>query len=220
MTIQQTQCFVELFSFPDLARYVCAFRNYPLRAYSQNYRGKRVISSTLTLANTLLIFYVPTEKTGRYISYSASAGKEFCDVVKSTSDISIYAPIINFETKISPLKTKSTNHADQFYPLKISDVGSLARLTYDSEFPDEQNLALFTFKHKRSWILGYVTSLDMDVTIYQFNYVKLQAEPSKSFLQYRGNKGEDPEFTDTFEHGFSYLPIIKIKKEHPIFGMR
>ena len=219
MTITQTQCFVELSSFADLARYICAFREYPLRAYSHNYGNARIISSTLVLANTLLIFYVPMKKTGRYISYNTTAGKEFCDVVDSTKDISLYAPIINFESRISPLATKSKNSVDRFNPIKIHDIGSLARLTYDPEFPDEQNLTLFTFKHKKSWVLGYVTSLEMDDVIYQFNYVGLTSEPVKPFVKYRGNKGQDPEFTDTFEHGFSYLPVIKIKKDPHIFGM-
>lgn len=219
MTVPQTQCFVELSGFHDLARYVCAFRDYPLRAYSHSHGGTRVISSTLVLANTLLIFYVPMKKTGRYISYNTSAGKEYCDVVESTRDISIYAPIISFESEISPLKTKPKNNADRFNPVQISDIGSLARLTYDPEFPDDQELALFAFEHKKSWVMGYVTSLEMDDVIYQFNYIELESEPFKPFVKYQGNKGRDPEFTDTFEHGFSYLPIIKIKEDPPVFGM-
>jgi hypothetical protein len=37
-------------------------------------------------------------------------------------------------------------------------------------------------------------------------------------MKYRGNHGQEPEFSDDFDHGYSYLPIIKIKNEHPIFG--
>lgn len=220
MAAVQTQCFVELSGFPDLARYVCAFREYPLRAYSHRYGKNRIISSTLVLANTLLVLYAPMEKTGRYISYKTEAGKEYCDVVESTKEISIYAPIINFESKISPLRTKSKNNADRFNPVKIQDLGSLARLTYDPEFPDEKKLALFSFEHKRSWVMGYLTSLEMDETFYQFNYIELESEPLEPFVKYQGNKGKEPEFTATFEHGFSYLPIIKIKEDYPIFGMR
>lgn len=219
MSVTQSQCFVELSSFSDLARYVCAFREYPLRAYSHTFNKTSIISSTLALANTLLIFYVPTTLTGRYISYRADAGREYCDIVESTKDISSYAPIINFESEISPLKTKSSDTADVFNPILIRDIGSLARLSYDPEFPHEQKLALLSFKHKESWVMGYVTSLEMDEIIYQFNYVKLESEPTEPFVKYQGSKGKDPEFTATFEHGFSYLPIIKIKQAHPIFGM-
>ena len=218
MAITQSECFVELASFDDLARYACAFREYPLRVYSHSYRNKRVISSTMNLANTLLVFYVQMEKNGRYVSYNISGGKEHCNVVESTKKISRYAPIINFESKISPLKTRS-KITDRFHPIKLKDIGSLTRLTYDPEFPDEEKFVLFTFEHKKSWVMGYITSLDMDATFYQFNFVELESEPLKPFLKYHASKVRDPEFVGTLQHGFLYLPIIKVKKSHPVFGM-
>ena len=57
MSITQDECFVELSSFDDLARYACALQEYPKRVYSQELDGSRIISSSMTLANTLLIFY-------------------------------------------------------------------------------------------------------------------------------------------------------------------
>ena len=108
--------------------------------------------------------------------------------------------------------------SDQFNPIQVQDLGSLARLTYDPEFPDEQNLTLYAFPSEKSWVLGYITSLEMDEVYYNFNYVKLDSEPSKHFMKYRGNHGQEPEFSDDFDHGYSYLPIIKIKNEHSIFG--
>jgi hypothetical protein len=60
----------------------------------------------------------------------------------------------------------------------------------------------------------------MDDVFYQFNYVELDSEPMKPFVKYQGREGKDPEFSDNFEHGFSYLSIIKIKNEHPIFGLK
>jgi len=101
--------------------------------------------------------------------------------------------------------------------IKVNDLGSLARLTYDPEFPDEQNLTLYAFPFNKSWIMGYITSLDMDDVFYNFNYVELDSEPSKHFVKYQGNHGQDPEFSDNFDHGYSYLPIIKIKNNHSIF---
>ena len=158
-------------------------------------------------------------KFGRYISYSASGGKEYCDVVESTKNFSTYAPIIHLESEISNLTTEQESPSDKFHPIKVKDLGSLARLTYDPEFPDETNLALYATPHNNSWVMGYLTSLSMDDIFYQFNYVELDSEPMKSFLKYKGNEAKDPEFSDTFDHGFSYLPIIKIKNEHPIFGL-
>lgn len=214
----QSECFVELFSFDDLARYACAFREYPKRVYTQELDGSRIISSSLTLANTLVIFYASMPKSGRYVSYQVTAGKEICDIVNSTKDISYYAPIVHMNSEISSLPTKSEKLTDQFHPIQVKDLGSLARLTYDPEFPDEQNLTLYALPHEKSWVIGYITSLEMDDVYYNFNYVKLDSEPTKHFIKYQGSHGLEPEFSNSFEHGYSYLPIIKIKNEHSIFG--
>ena len=216
----QSQSFVELSSFNDLARFVCAFREYPLRVYSHEFNGTRILSSGLTLANTLLLFYTPMTKFGRYVSYSATGGKEYCDVVESTKNISTYAPIIHLESEISPLSIETDNVTDKFHPIRVKDLGSLARLTYDPELPDETNLALYAVPHSNSWLIGYLTSLEMDNVFYQFNYVELNSEPMKPFVKYQGHEGKEPEFSDNFEHGFSYLSVIKLKNEHPIFGLK
>ena len=216
----QSQCFVELSSFNDLARFVCAFREYPLRVFSHEFNGTRVLSSSITLANTLLLFYTPMTKFGRYISYNATGGKEYCDIVESTKNISTYAPIIHLESEISALPTETEKISDKFHSIRVKDLGSLARLTYDPEFPDEANLALYSIPHNNTWVIGYLTSLEMDEVFYQFNYVELDSEPMKPFVKYQGREGKDPELSDTFEHGFSYLSIIKIKNEHTIFGLK
>ncbi len=218
MPLTQSECFIELSSFDDLARYACAFREFPRRVYSQEYDGSRIISSSLTLANTLVIFFTQMPKFGRYISYQVNAGKEICEIVESTKNISNYAPIVHMESKISPLSVKSKKIPDQFYPIQVKDLGSLARLTYDPEFPDEQDLTLYALPHKNSWVMGYITQLDMDDVIYNFNYVELDSEPTKHFIKYQGSQGRNPEFSDNFVHGYSYLPIIKIKNEYTIFG--
>ena len=67
--------------------------------------------------------------------------------------------------------------------------------------------------------MGYITSLEMDEVYYNFNYVELDSEPTKHFVKYQGNQGQDPEFSDNFDHGYSYLPIVKIKSEPSIFGL-
>ncbi len=214
--MSQNQCFIELETLEDLARYVCASREYPLRVYSIHYKNKEILSSTLTLANTLVIFYIPTIKSGSYISYSISSGKEICNIVNSTKNISTYAPIIHFENTLTQLPTK--NISDKFHPIKLKDLGSLARLTYDPESIDEPKLTLYTFSHKDKWNIGYITSLEMDSTYYQFNYVELNSKPNNHFLKYHGDQVKEPEFSDSFVHGFSYMPIIFLKENHPIFG--
>lgn len=219
MSITQNEYYVELSSFDDLARLTCALQEYPKRVYSQELDGTRIISSSLTLANTLLIFYASMPKSGRYISYKIDSRKEICDVVESTKTNSQYAPIVHMESKISSLPIKSKKISDQFHPIQVKDLGSLARLTYDPEFPEETNLTLYALPHNKSWVMGYITSLEMDEVYYNFNYVELDSEPTKHFVKYRGNQGQDPEFSDNFDHGYSYLPIIKIKSENSIFGL-
>lgn len=219
MSATQHECFVELSSFDDLARYACALQEYPKRVYSHQFNDLRIISSTLTLANTLLIFYTAMPKFGRYVSYQVTAKSEICDIVDSTKNIAHYAPIIHMDSEISPLlRVKSGDTTDKFHPLKVSDLGSLARLTYDHEFPDEHNVTLYTFPHDDSWIIGYITSIDMDEVYYNFNYVELDSQPPKNFMKYQGNQGKNPEFLDDFAHGYSYLPVIRIKEESCIFG--
>lgn len=215
---EQNECYVELSSFNDLARFACAFREYPKRVFSQEYNGKRILSSSITLGNTLIVFYSSIPKDGRYVSYQVSSGNEICEVVESTKDISHYAPIIHAESEISPLSEKTKEITDQFHPIKLKDLGSLARLTYDPEFPEEPDLTLYAVPHKYSWMLGYVTSLEMDEFYYNFNYVELDSEPVKNFMKYQGNYGQDPVFVNNFDHGFTYLPIVKIKEDHPLFG--
>lgn len=219
MSVTQNEYYIELSSFDDLARLTCALQEYPKRVYSQELEGTRIISSSLTLANTLLIFYTPMSKSGRYVSYQVDSGKELCDIVESTKTNSNYAPIIHMESKISSLPVESKKISDQFHPIQVKDLGSLARLTYDPEFPEEQNLTLYALPHNKSWVMGYITSLEMDEVYYNFNYVELDSEPTKHFVKYRGNQGQDPEFSDSFDHGYSYLPIVKIKSEHSIFGL-
>ncbi len=214
----QNQCFIEVASFNDFARFVCALREYPLRTYTHYLNGKRVISSGMTLSNTLVLFYTSFTKKGRYLSYSAKGGKEYCDVVNSAKDIFTYAPIIHLDSQISPLKIMNDNLDDQFYPIKLKDLGSLARLTYDPHLPDEPSITLFAVPHKNNWYLGYLTSLEMDNVVYLFNYVKLKEEPNKPFLKYLGGEGKESVLSSTFEHGYPYLPIIKLKQSHSLFG--
>lgn len=214
-----SQYFVEVADFACFARYVCSFRENPLRVYSHNLNGKKVLSSRRVLTNSLFSFYTAEAKSGRYISYSAKGGKEECDVVNSTKALSTYAPIIHLSSLPSGFNIHPKKIVDKFKPIQVDDLGSLARLTYDPELPDEPDLTLFMFQQKQKWIVGYITKIDLEDTIYFFNYVKLDDEPSKPFLKYSLQEAKAPVFVDKFQHGYSYLPIIKLKKSHEIFGL-
>ena len=211
--------FVETADFESFARYVCALRENPLRVYSHSLNQKKVFSSRKILTSSLFSIYTVSSKTGRYISYNAKSGKEECDVVSSTKSVSQYAPIINLHSLPTTFVINPKKIVDKFTPINVEDLGSLARLTYDPELPDEPDLTLYMFPKKNKWIIGYVTSLDLEEVLYFFNYVTLDKEPSKPFLQYSNTDNKVPVFTDKFQHGLSYLPVVKLKDCHPIFGL-
>lgn len=211
--------FVEAADFGSFARYVCALRESPLRVYSHDLNKKRVLSSRKVLSKALFSIYTNSPKSGRYVSYNAKGGKEEFSVVSSTKSFSQYAPIINLSSLPSTFIINPKKVAEKFIPVHIEDLGSLARLTYDPESPDELDLTLFMFPQKTKWIIAYITSLDLEDILHFFNYVILDKEPTKPFLQYSTNDDKTPVFTDKFQHGLSYLPVVKLKGSHPIFGL-
>ena len=214
-----SQCFVEVADLKNFARYVCATREYPLKVYSHDLNGQRVFSSGFALTNTLLSFYTPFKKSGRYLSYKLKGGKEYCEVVSSTKAPFHYAPIIHLESLASPLKTNTKKIEDEFRPLKVDDLGSLARIVYDPDEPDAPDLTLFLFAYKKKWIIGNISSIELDDAVYCFNYVTLDNEPTKPFLRYSSQDGKEPKFTEKLEHGYSYLSVIRLKECHTVFGL-
>ncbi len=214
---QQTQCFVEVVDFNDFARYLCAFRSNPLVTFSNELDGNRVYSASLILTNTMISLYTPFTKKGRYISYSIKEGKESCNVVDSAKEIARFSPIINLELTHYDLPIDNSIMVDKFRPIKVQDLESLARLTYDPESPDESITTLYSFQLGKKWIIGYIVSVDFECEIYYFYYVELDKEPEKPFLRYRGIDGKESDFSDNLEHGYPLLPIIRIKN-HSIFG--
>ena len=211
--------FVEAADFGNFARYVCSLRENPLRVYCHDLKKKRVVSSRRVLSKALFSIYSEAPKTGRYVSYNVKGGKEEFSVVSSTKAFAQYAPIINLHSLPSTFIINPKKIDEKFIPVHVDDLGSLARLTYDPELPDEIDLTLFLFPQKNKWIIGYITSLDLEDILYFFNYVVLDKEPTKPFLQYSNNDDKTPVFTDKFQHGLSYLPIVKLKEAHPIFGL-
>ena len=211
--------FVETADFESFARYVCALRENSLRVYSHLLNKKKVFSSRKILSNSLFSLYTNCTKAGSYISYNAKGGKEECDVVNSTKSFSRYAPIINLNSLPKSFIINPKKIQDKFTPINVEDLGSLARLTYDPELPDDPDLTLFMFPQKNKWIVGYITNIDLEEALYFFNYVILDQEPTKPFLQYSTNDSKTPLFTDKFQHGLSYLPVVKLKESHPIFGL-
>ncbi len=210
--------FVETDGFLDFARFVCAFREHPLRVYAHKLHGNMVLSCRLVLSDSLLAFYTGYQD-GRYIEYNSKNGKETARVVNSIKSISQHAPIVHLDSLPFPVQSYK-KITDKFKSSKVHDLGSLARLTYDPEWPDEPKVTLLCFPLRKKWVVGYMSIIDLLETVYCFYYVQLDERPTKPFIKYSGHKGIPVQFTDVFEHGFPYLPIVVLKKSHPIFGLK
>lgn len=214
-----TQYFVEVASFLDFARYVCALREYPHRVYEFSYKKNNIFSSRKLLSKSILHFFIVSAQDGRYISYDPLGGKESATIVNEITKTGHYAPIVQLDSLPFPIKLTKTIR-DKFKPIKIHELGDLARLTYDPEWPENYDFTLVSFPYRKKWVIGYITKVELDDTFFCFNYVELDNEPPSPFLKYSGHKGGKAEFTNKFQHGYPYLPVVKIKSAHPIFGLR
>lgn len=218
--VKQRECHAELASFEDLARLACSTRDYPRRVYSFDLGGRRVAAVASSLANTVAVMYAPMPKSGGYVSYKIDADRETCGVVDCISNSLSCAPIIHLKSRITQFEmaVAADDIPDVFHPIELVDLASLARLTYDPDFPEAQNLALYAVPVNSSWVLGYLVYLEMDEPHYEFYYVRMDEDPDKHFVRYRADSTSEPEFTDRIEHGYVYMSVIKLKEEHPIFG--
>ena len=210
--------FVKTASFLDFARYVCAFREYPLRVYAHQFNRKMILACRLVLSNSIISFYTDYQN-GRYVEYSPKNGKDKARVVNSIQSNSVYAPIIHLDSlPFKSLNPKKIQNKLKIF--KVLDLGNLARLTYDPEWPDDQKITFLCFEHKKKWMVGYVTTIELDETLNCFYYVELDSKPTKPFIKYSGHRGLPTEFTDKFQHGFPYFPLVELKESHPVFGLR
>lgn len=220
---KQKECYIELASFEDLTRMACA--QHPKRIYSFDLDGICVAAITMNLGNTHAVMYAPLPKNedgGRYISYKIDdVKKESCKITDTISNGSVSAPIIYLKSNITYLESATSRDEipDVFNPIELKDIGSLARLTYDPEVPDESELTLYAMPvNDTSWAIGHWMMIDMDESYHLFYYIMSDAEPTMPFLRYKHESKQEPEFTDKMEHGYMYMPVIKFKELHPIFG--
>ena len=266
---EQRECRVELGSFEDLARLACAYRPHPRRMYSfvidsdckadkdtvQHNNDKtpadkiRVASILMNLTNTIVVLYAPLPPSigpgnlGKYVSYMINGTKESCKVSDRISNGSSSAPLVHLDSGITSLKIAESagEIPDVFSPVRLEDLGSLARLTYDPDYPDEPELTLYaipmpcvssssssssdvdagikpTHDGNCKWALGYMMMYEMDESHCVFYYVMCEKGPEMPFLRYKHDEDREPEFVEKIEHGYVYMPIIKLKRPHPIFG--
>jgi len=184
--------------------------------------GIRVAATALNLANTLAVMYAPLPKDGRYVSYAIDGGRERTDVVDAASNAASYAPIIhvNSEPCLTHMEVgpPADDIPDVLHPIELADLGSLARLTYDPDFPDEPDPVIYAVPVGGLWALGYVAAYEMEEAHYVFYHVMRDAKPDKPFLRYGHDRAQEPELSDRIEHGYVYMPIVTVRDQHPIFG--
>lgn len=184
--------------------------------------GTRVAATALNLANTLAVMYAPLPKDGRYVSYAIDGGRERTDVVDAASNAASYAPMIHVNSEPCLTHMEMNPPADDIpdglHPIELADLGSLARLTYDPDFPDDPDPVIYAVPVGGLWALGYVVAYDMEESHYVFYHVMLDAKPGKPFLRYGHDRVQEPELSDRIEHGYVYMPIVTVRDQHPIFG--
>ncbi len=184
--------------------------------------GTRVAATVFNLANTLVVMYAPLPKDGRYVSYVIDGGRERADVVDAASNSASYAPIIHVNSEPCLTHMEADPPADDIpdvlHPIELADLGSLARLTYDPDFPDEPDPVIYAVPVGGLWALGYVVAYDMEESHYVFYHVMRDAKPDKPFLRYGHDRAQKPELSDRIEHGYVYMPIVTVRDQHPIFG--
>jgi hypothetical protein len=163
-----------------------------------------------------IIYYVPIEHNGHYLSYGFRNGKEEANVVDAVSEPTrLYSPIIKIKSLPPSLRQNPDIQPEKYELIELEDLASLAKLSYGY---DEAPFPLFAFPKKDKWVLGVFMNFNEEGPSY-FCHVVLDAEPQQPFLKYSMHNGNDPVFTNNLnEHGYSYIKIIKLKEPHPLIN--
>ena len=206
--------YIEVDSQLEFSRMVCALERIPRIAFMHEHNGVRVLSVQMDLLKEKpIIYFVPITSDAQYISYGIRGGREEYSTVDSITDSArLYSPIVNIKSLPDNLKA-GNGTSDKYFPLELSDLSSLAKLTYNF---DEAAIPLFLFPSGNKWVIGVFMNFNEDGPSY-FCHVTIDEDPHKAFLKYTTSNGAKPELVDTpSEHGYSYIKIIRLKETHPL----
>jgi len=172
---------------------------------------------------TPVIYYVKFEtnnSSNQYIAYRCQGLSETVTLVDIASNpLFVYSPIINVE-KLPAIMEKCSRRSKRcsYTKIMLRDLASLAKVAAYKTIYDEPPLPIFSFGNQQKDRFTLGTSLnfmDTDSLTY-FYYINIDKEPEK-FLKYSSQKSEKPFFTNYIEeHGYIYIKIIKLLKEHPL----
>lgn len=209
--------YVQLASQLEFSRLVCALERTPRISFLHDYDGKKILSIQMDLLKERpVIYYVPADKLGHYLSYGFKNGKEEAGIVDAISESTkIYSPIVKIKSLPDSLRPVQDAQPDKYELLELEDLASLAKLSYGYE---EAPFPLFAFPHNGKWLLGVFMNFNEDGPSY-FCHCVLDSEPKQPFLKYAMHNGNMPVFVDSLnEHGYSYIKIIKLQETHPIIN--
>ncbi len=210
--------YVQVSNELEFSRLVCALERVPRTSFSLEHNGHKVLSAQADLLKERpVIYYIPVEKNGQYISYGFKGEKEESQIVDTiSSSINLYSPIIKIKS-VPPSLKQEKNSTIAYEPLELEDLASLARLSYGY---DESPFPLFAFPHDDKWLMGVFMTFNESDGVSYFCHVMLDKEPEKPFLKFSLQNGAKPSFVSNLnEHGNSYLKIIKLKEKHPLVNL-
>jgi hypothetical protein len=216
--------YIEVFDLNDFARLVCALERAPLPTFSMYLNNEHIFAlQTEFIYGTPVIYYVKFETnnpSNQYIAYRCQGLSETVTLVDiATNPLFVYSPIINVE-KLPAIMEKSSRRSKRcsYTKIMLRDLASLAKVAAYKTIYDEPPLPIFSFGNQQKDRFTLGTSLnfmDTDSLTY-FYYINIDKEPEK-FLKYSSQKSEKPFFTNYIEeHGYIYIKIIKLLKEHPL----
>ena len=216
--------YIEVFNLNDFARLVCALERAPLPTFSMFLNNEHIFAlQTEFIYGTPVIYYVkfePHNPSNQYIAYRCQGLSETVTLVDIASNpLFVYSPIINVE-KLPAIMEKCSRRSKRcsYTKIMLRDLASLAKVAAYKTIYDEPPLPIFSFTNQQKDRFTIGTSLnfmDTDSLTY-FYYINIDKEPEK-FLKYSSQKSEKPFFTNYIEeHGYIYIKIIKLLKEHPL----
>ena len=220
--------YIEVAKLNNFARLVCALELTPLPCFSMNLNNDHIYAVQTEFINGIpVIYYAKCPDSGsnsnfsnQFIAYRCHGISETVILVDTASNpLFVYSPIINIE-KLPAIMEKSSRKSKKigYTKIMLKDLDSLAKIAAYKTIYDEPPLPILYFENKKNnmYTLGTpINFMETDSLTY-FYYINVENEPS-NFLKYSTQRSEKPSFTNSIEnHGYIYLKIIKLAKEHPL----
>ncbi|HEX5186975.1 MAG TPA: hypothetical protein VFV86_08805, partial [Nitrososphaeraceae archaeon] len=216
--------YIEVCDLNNFARLVCALERAPLPCFSMKLQNDHIFAVQTEFINGIpIIYYTKCQNSGfsnQFIAYRCHGVSETVALVDTASNpLFVYSPIINIEKLPEIMQKRSRKSKKLSYTnIMLKDLDSLAKIAAYKTIYDEPPLPIIFFEtKKKNWYtLGTsINFLETDSVIY-FYYVNIEGLPA-NFLKYSTQRSEKPTFTNSIEnHGYIYLKIIKLAKEHPL----